>query len=318
MSTQIHNGFRFPQGFQSLAQLQTWVQHTQNLLQPLADRQHQKALVDEAWRLFDRDLLGAAGLILPDPWPLVPPSPTSSYRSAAWEVRRARLGGKETPSSEKAEPPTLSVSLAQDEQGRLYGLLNSKDPVLTQAFRAHAGVEEYGYWDNTDRPEHLDEAEWAARMDTWNSLVDPQGQLRSFGRSEIVPDDEVVPTLDPDNLCILMNPVEQRVEAWTNLAMARQLEDEFAAHNFTGSYKLGLGAFARRYCDMVEDPNHPWCLELQPQVRAALDTPVCVADLTTRDAGHRQRLTAGAQARVLALKVNAEPGRSSPLSKPRM
>lgn len=47
---------------------------------------------------------------------------------------------------------------------------------LEEAFAALPGVQEYGYWNNTDRPDDVTKAQWDARKAFWD-VVTPSGRL---------------------------------------------------------------------------------------------------------------------------------------------
>jgi hypothetical protein len=54
---------------------------------------------------------------------------------------------------------------------RVYGLFFIENSILAQQFLADPAVIRVPYWNNTDRPESVSEADWDARADLWDRLV---------------------------------------------------------------------------------------------------------------------------------------------------
>lgn len=52
-----------------------------------------------------------------------------------------------------------------------YLLIYAEQPAYWDALRAIPGVEEYGYWNNTDRPGHCTEYDWTVRRQTWDRVI---------------------------------------------------------------------------------------------------------------------------------------------------
>lgn len=52
---------------------------------------------------------------------------------------------------------------------------------LLKAFNALPGVREYGYWDNTDKPEDVTDMEWSQRYKDWEEALPGIGILREHG-----------------------------------------------------------------------------------------------------------------------------------------
>lgn len=57
----------------------------------------------------------------------------------------------------------------------------TENQALSQAFLNHPAVSEYGYWDNTDRPEDLSRKQWDARKRAWNQALPGIGVPREHG-----------------------------------------------------------------------------------------------------------------------------------------
>lgn len=55
-------------------------------------------------------------------------------------------------------------------RGRIYAIPRTMNSDYTKIFKKHAKAEEYGYWNNTDHPEELTQAQWNAREKEWNKV----------------------------------------------------------------------------------------------------------------------------------------------------
>ncbi|MCH6469874.1 hypothetical protein [Sinomonas terrae] len=73
------------------------------------------------------------------------------------------------------DPHRFEASIGDDpETGRLHLLVFADNPQYENTLDDMEGVEEYGYWNNTDRPDGLSEAEWDARREAWDRVM-PSG-----------------------------------------------------------------------------------------------------------------------------------------------
>lgn len=82
------------------------------------------------------------------------------------------------------DPNEFGVEIGLDAvTGRHHVLLISYNRDLTRAFQEIEGVEEYGYWNDTDSyPEGVTAADWQERKAAWNRIIPRGGQtnLLSF------------------------------------------------------------------------------------------------------------------------------------------
>lgn len=311
MSTRIEHGFRFPKRTTTVAHLSAWVKRTSNMLEDTAQALHQKALVAEAVRLHDRFLLAAAGMRLKpaDLWPS-DPAPADSLESwgeLAAALRFKRLYDPSTPSEEQDKPPSCTVVLSQDHDGRLYGLVHASHDELNEAFMARAGVASYAYWNHTDPPDGMGLKRWAEREATWKRMLDKTGRrLNVLMQSELIPQEQEVPEFDPSPDQTNALDLDVRVEHWTQLLLGWRMDEERAATSSGAA--LDIGRILREHRELMEDREHPWRRAIEPQVRAALDASLTFdmlsnADLPGLAMDRRSAQAAAAQARVLALNV---------------
>lgn len=54
---------------------------------------------------------------------------------------------------------------------KVYGIIFCEQSAWIDEFMSQPWVEEYGYWNNTDRPDHLTARQWERRRKTWNAIL---------------------------------------------------------------------------------------------------------------------------------------------------
>lgn len=59
--------------------------------------------------------------------------------------------------------------------------VNTEQDEYLEAFKAMEGVEEFAYWNNTDRPERCTEEEWNARKEVWDTAFGLMGDSNFNG-----------------------------------------------------------------------------------------------------------------------------------------
>jgi hypothetical protein len=70
------------------------------------------------------------------------------------------------------DPNRFEVSFGYDRQaGRVLCLLFADQPEFTEAWESLPGVEPYGYWNDADRPQGVDDAGWEERRDAWERVM---------------------------------------------------------------------------------------------------------------------------------------------------
>lgn len=83
---------------------------------------------------------------------------------------------------------SLSVCLIPT-QGRLLGVAYGENPAMLQVLKACPAYRELPYWDGTEAPEDVSDAEWDARKGSWQAALPQWGAPGEFGLSyDLVPD----------------------------------------------------------------------------------------------------------------------------------
>lgn len=68
---------------------------------------------------------------------------------------------------------TVTIMRCPDDPDHLYGVVYAEQAALRDAVLATG--EPYPYWDNTDRPDDVDETEWELRAGRWEACTAAQG-----------------------------------------------------------------------------------------------------------------------------------------------
>jgi hypothetical protein len=90
-------------------------------------------------------------------------------------IREAEDGSVRSPADFAAEVVFLEVPDAT------YMILYAEREAAYADALKSVGVEEYAYWDNTDRPDHLSDDDWAARAALWTELLPPGASPADVG-----------------------------------------------------------------------------------------------------------------------------------------
>lgn len=166
MSTKIPNGYRLVAGtdpFMFLTRLR-------DVMDPARDAADAKLLAELYVAAIDR------------PWfrgkPVEEKAGLEAWR--AWKKEQDSLSVMDR----RHNPNEFGVEIGLDQAtGRHHLLLISYNRDLTDAFEEVEGVEEYGYWNNTDSyPDGVTEADWEERKAAWNRVIPRTGytNLLSF------------------------------------------------------------------------------------------------------------------------------------------
>lgn len=164
MSTKLYNGYRIRSDtYQPLELPKVF----RDILQPAADQQWARMMLASAVALHD----GHPQLLSP----VEPPERASLpllWVGGEWLASREakrRSSGLRDPSCDAS----VDVAVLADphDSDWTYLLLYCEQSAITEAFRAIGGIEPFPYWDNTDRPEDVTEAEWTQRYAIWNRVL---------------------------------------------------------------------------------------------------------------------------------------------------
>lgn len=106
----------------------------------------------------------------------------TNYDLSYWLYKKYKEASQ---SPYRGEPFDFDVELSiRKYEGRYYVMPHASGPlrhILSFLDEPNEWVEEYGYWDNTDKPEELTEEEWAERAAVWYPLSE-------YGREGVWPD----------------------------------------------------------------------------------------------------------------------------------
>lgn len=154
MSTKIYEGRRLVEGIE-VFELNT---RLRQLLNPVRDRLDAEFLAHRSVRLIDNaDFAGAA-------------RPGRPVIRAHMDFTEEQL--KEDRRSLLFDPHSFSMSLGRDEHNRRVLVLPYfGHEEYRQVLDASGMFEDYGYWDNTDRPEEVTAAHWAERGEAWERVL---------------------------------------------------------------------------------------------------------------------------------------------------
>lgn len=106
------------------------------------------------------------------------------------EARRAWRDLREQSRKDGTREPDVdtdfSISLIPAEGG-VQGIVFTEHHDWYTAWCAQPGVEEFSYWDNTDRPTGMDMSHWQARKQAWQVLTGEPVAMQAFSIDLVSP-----------------------------------------------------------------------------------------------------------------------------------
>lgn len=155
MSTIIHNGFRLAEG----TDLDAFKKTVRDVIDPLRDQEDLKLVALETAKYIDSQWLAGD--------PILPGAAAAAY--AQWAEAQAKMSVYDY----DRDLNRFELSIGTDPgTGRTMVIARAENHVLMDAFEDLDGVEEYGYWDNTDSyPEGVTRADWKIREAAWDRTL---------------------------------------------------------------------------------------------------------------------------------------------------
>lgn len=181
MSTKIYNGYRLRTG--TIADLNALLRGFQAAALA-ASRDRMAALCARyAVRCFDKQTIGMMD---------ADKSPASE---AFWHVMERQDNVRKT---DRRDPEVdLECMLSLFPHGEhVYVTLGSEQDIYEKLWEAVPGVEPYPYWNNTDRPSHVSEAEWEERGANWSAATSAEKGLKTSWRFYAVPESSGFASID--------------------------------------------------------------------------------------------------------------------------
>ncbi|EYR64877.1 hypothetical protein N866_03270 [Actinotalea ferrariae CF5-4] len=163
MSTKLHHGYRLAEGVDPFDFIATVRAH----IDPVRDRADARILAERTIDIIDKAAVrGAVTHAGTDLAALMKTPLISAYM--AYEEEQAEL--KDT--DRRQDPNRFELSIGRDSvSGRHAVLLFAEESSLVEAFRTLPEVEQYGYWNNTDRPDDVTKAQWEDRRAFWDRVL---------------------------------------------------------------------------------------------------------------------------------------------------
>lgn len=170
MSTTIFTGFRIP--MTEMYEFSQFIDSARKLLYNKWIEDYLRDIARSATRVYDSHLLDM-NLIDSNSSPITP------FKHIMFKEFRAKSDDRDTL---WARNETYLYLIPQPDY--LIGLTNQ-----TWAFdtliESNLGVEEFGYWNNTDKPDNLTEEEWEFRKQVWDNLVG-YGEINQYALNVLI------------------------------------------------------------------------------------------------------------------------------------
>ncbi|WP_422758884.1 hypothetical protein [Paenarthrobacter sp. C1] len=161
MSTTIYDGFRLAEG----TDLAAFKQAVRDAIDPLRDQEDLKLVAIETAKYIDTRWLSGETI----------PAGAATTAYAQWAEAQAKMSVYDY----DHDLNRFELSIGTDPgTGRIMVIVRAENHVLKDAFEDLDGVEEYGYWDNSDSyPEGVTRADWKVREAAWDRMLPGLGKI---------------------------------------------------------------------------------------------------------------------------------------------
>ena len=209
MSTKIYNGFRI--NLTSLPSIHKALLDLRAKLRPLQDAKVKRYVIQTAVAIFDQHTLN-----YPMPEGVSKHSTPMTYASSDYlkDVRRLKNTMERNPMVDTS----FELAIIPVSAKVILGIPYVDDNDFLALLMKQDWVEEYGYWDNTDKPKHLTAREWTARGKMWDKALAPGNDIPAMAglSADLTIDSHAMFRISPQDVQRFRVPFKKRVGRWVN------------------------------------------------------------------------------------------------------
>ncbi len=197
MSTKIYDGFKL-KDIRSLDKAFHAVRDMAEPIKEAAKQQCIRFLIDAATFHYDRATVIGESL-----------QGRSAYGTARTGIDDILM---ESAKQRRRCSYNVGFSVAVAPVGKcVIGTIFTDNRTLKKLFFEHPLIEEYGYWNNTDRPDHVTGRQWATRRGHWNQVLEHGYPGEEMFNITFVQDYQF-PWLDRDDLRHYITDFDKRLQ----------------------------------------------------------------------------------------------------------
>lgn len=214
MSTRINNGFRFRNA--DIFAIHGLVSRWRETIKPLHRNASARLLASLAADVIDRLATGSPVIGLEVGTEAC--ALGAALDEALGRTRKIRSTGRRDPTVDFE----FSISILPAGT-QVLGIIHTEVDAWRDLWFEQTEVEEFGYWDNTDRPDHVTEEAWAERGELWGRALSPTWVPANAGMSASCTSDiAIVPAVE---VARLIPPAEDRAVRMAEARVATRLLD---------------------------------------------------------------------------------------------
>lgn len=173
MSTKVYNGFRI--GGLSMTQLHNLVGEFRQKATYSAETMLAQFVAQRLADVVDGAMVEGKAL------------PENVYRTILNEVRERQIKVEQTMRRDPAVDFSFNLSFTPMEEGDILGIFYTEKSELANLWRSMPGIEDYAYWNNSDKPDGVTEEQWDERGRRWEDAVGSSPvSMKSF-TADVVP-----------------------------------------------------------------------------------------------------------------------------------
>jgi len=210
MSTKIYTGFRFVEP--TLLKLYGWINEFRTELRPVVETAHKRWVTTLAVRKLDMDTLDNAALSKPK----YLQDAYDEFTRRVKEIRRTKVRDSDVDYE-------LELSILPMSARKVLGIVFCEQQDMVNLWMGKQFVEDYAYWDNTDKPDEVTEAQWEKRGKDWNDALPGVGVPSMCGfTADCVDKNYHLKVYDMDVVLDAVPPLMQR-SRWAAAPLAFQI-----------------------------------------------------------------------------------------------
>lgn len=227
MSTKIYTGFKF-EG--NLFYAHKMFMQMREELRGIVDTEYRKLFARHKACVYDRYVAGLE-------------QKPSDVNFNFWkEVSDRQQKSRTTMRADPAFDFDFEVVLFPITASRLLGIYYTTQTVFSELLMSKNYIKEYGYWNNSDRPDHIGEREWAQREKDWDLALPDSCSIPSMNGMTVQLVEHTVPIFRNGGLAGYFPSLEKRSR---NIATEMLWEDHMNFQRLDKNSWNSMGVFSR-------------------------------------------------------------------------
>lgn len=225
MSTKLFDAWRMPT--MTMPKFQKWLDELRASLKPIADNQIMTVVAERAIRAYDTKYVFPNSAEIKD----LPNGLVGAWSNVMSEYKKTKKEGERHPSVD------VECEIIFHFKGRyIYMVMFSEQREYKDHLESLPGVEHYGYWNNTDKPDNISQREWRRREKLWDEAF-KGGPMFTAGVTFMLVGDYNLPMPKKGDIEPYFTEWKQRVNAMLDSCMLQKYPEPITVGNIFKAYE---------------------------------------------------------------------------------